>query len=127
MGQAENNISKQIVDYLELLINNGIVIRYWRSQVLRGFFRPNKKAKEYWIIQGTPGLSDHSVLLCDGKTLYCESKTKRGVHLETQKQFKEDCFVAGAPYVKVRSAKELSDFFKIYFHGTKWEEKLIVL
>ena len=127
MGKPENAVSGQITDYLELLKAGGAVIRYWRSQVLRGLFRPNKKVKEYWIIQGTPGLSDHSVILCDGMTLYIESKTRKGVHLKTQQKFQADCESAGTPYVKAKSAQEVSDYLKTYFQGTKHAKKLFFL
>lgn len=127
MGKPENMISKQITDYLDLLKTTGIVVKYWRNQVLKGLFRPNKKIKEYWINQGIPGLSDYSVILCDGMTLYLEAKTKKGKHLETQKQFQAECKSVGTPYVKAKSADEVSDYLAGYFHLTKWEKNMIYL
>jgi len=119
----ESATSKEIKEYLDLnqLIN-------WRNNVLTGFFRPSKKVKEYWIISGTPGLSDRSCLLPNGQTIYIEvKKPSGGKQLETQKDFEKDCIKNNVPYIIARSSKDVSDFFRAYFGGTEYYHRFIYL
>lgn len=127
MGRQENSVDAEIQAYLDY--NN---LSNWRNQVLFGFFRPyrkGKRAKEYWINQGMKGLADRAAILPDGKTLYIEDKTKRKGSIQSKNQikFEAECKRLGAPYCLARSAKDVSDFLKKYFEGTKHKNKLFYI
>lgn len=108
MGKAENKVYAEC----ELLCKlNGLI--HWRNQVLNGFYRPNKKVKEYWIRQGIKGLADMAILLPNGKTLYCETKKKGGKQRESQKDFERDCIKLDVPYIVVDHWQDLSEWLDI--------------
>lgn len=120
MGHKENAVDREIIKFLN---DNGIP--NWRNQVIEGWYRPNKKVKEYWIKQGTDGLSDRSALLPDGRTLYIEEKRKLGGKQEkTQIDFERECIKRNVPYVLARSAKDVSNYLKILFMGTEFEKEI---
>ena len=120
MGYKENAVDKEIIKFL----NDNRMVN-WRNQVLKGWYRPKKTVKEYWIEQGTDGLADRAALLPDGRTLYIEAKRKSGGRQEkTQIDFERECIKRNVPYVLVRSAKEVSDYLKILFMGTEFESEI---
>lgn len=106
MGIAESAVDREIVYFCKLY-----GFKTWRNQVIKGWYRPRKGVREYWITQGTPGLADRSILLNDGKTLYVETKRPSGgMQSQTQKDFESDCVIRNVPYIIARSWNDVSKF-----------------
>ena len=108
-SMRESQIQKAIKDGL---VSLGYTV--WRNNVLNGFFTPKKGIRAYWITTGVNGLSDLSMLLPDGKTLYIEIKTNKGKQLDTQRDFETVCIKNNVPYIIARSIQDILDFLDVY-------------
>lgn len=57
---------------------------------------------------GTPGMSD-LIIVCNGKTVFCEVKGPKGKQSDAQKRFAQDVVDNGGIYTCVKSVEELEN------------------
>ena len=86
---SEKEIQNNIRDYLQL--NGWYVIRHQQS------------------MGSLKGLSDLSAIK-DGKTIYIEVKTERGIQSEYQKEFQYNIELHGGTYILARSINDIKKY-----------------
>lgn len=109
MGKEENKVK---TDIEEMLLKLGFdPISFWRNQTFEGTINGRRSQS------GKSGLTDISLVLADGRTLYIEVKRPDEKsafdRLNTdQLKFAAFCVKNNVPFVAVQSASELFDYLK---------------
>lgn len=97
MGIAENEIQKEIMDYLRVRC-----IYHWR----------NNTGKRGGVTYGFPGSADILGLLPDGRFLAIECKTETGKQSDKQREFQLNIEANNGLYILAKSVNDVID--KLY-------------
>lgn len=100
----EKGIQNAILDYL--LTQTFIVPRVWQNSMrqAKGF----KLSRRYRPL----GLPDICGFMCDGRALFIEVKTLKGIRSSEQIQFAEDCAKFPVIYFVARSIEDVTNQLK---------------
>lgn len=109
----EKDLKKQI---------NRLLIRYEKQNLLTYLFVPTMMLnyRKKYFRMGKEGISNLLVFCPNGKTLFCELKTKKGKLGESQKKFKQTIESLGYEYHVVR---DKSDFWYLLKNFAELPEK----
>jgi len=86
--------------------------KLWAFRLNSGGTRFQGKGKEYFVRFGFPGCPDIVVLLPDGRTLWIEVKSAKGVLSQPQKDFKKKCDERGIPHLIAHSWDDVAQYLK---------------
>ena len=108
MKEHESQIQRAILDYLQLLENQG------KCFCFRSGAGAVKLDNGRYFKTGRPGISDITIFVPDGKYICAEIKTPKGKQSDSQKKFEKQIKKLGGQYWLIRSVDEFITRFLPY-------------